>query len=59
MKEVLEKVAIALRPGGDVYASFKVSEQDEIRDGWLFTNLTEPEIGKLIDEIGGFDVLSL
>ena len=40
-------------------ATFKFGEQDEVRDGRLFTNYTEAAIQELVAKVGGFDVLRI
>jgi SAM-dependent methyltransferase len=52
MHSVLGKMAAALKPAGTIYMSFKVGEQDEVREGRLFTNYTEATMRELIVQVG-------
>lgn len=58
LRSVLEKLATALKPGGTIYMSFKTGDEDEVREGRLFTNYTETGIRELVARVGGLDILS-
>ena len=59
MRGVLEKLATALKPNGAMYMSFKTGQQDEIRDGRLFTNYTEAAMRKMLAQVGGMEILTI
>ncbi len=51
---VMRKMAMALRPGGVVYTSFKYGEFEGERNGRHFTDMTEEKVGRLLREVGAF-----
>ena len=59
MEGVVEKLGTALKPGGVMYMSFKLGEQDEIRNGRLFTNYTETTFPALLASIDSLELLNM
>lgn len=49
LPEVIEKVAMALKPGGYFYVSFKFGDFEGERNGRYFTNQTEQSLGELLE----------
>lgn len=58
LPEVMTKLAIALKPGGVWYLSFKYGRGEREKDGRRFTDLDAAGLQKLVDEVndisGGF-----
>jgi SAM-dependent methyltransferase len=48
MDDVLQRLTQALRPGGVLYASFKLGEGEVVRDGRLFNSYTEATFGEVL-----------
>jgi SAM-dependent methyltransferase len=49
MPRVLERLVLALRAGGVMYASFKYGEEEGVRDGRLFSDYSEDKFRRLLD----------
>ena len=49
--DVLPKISNALKTDGVLYASFKYSSYEGMRDGRYFTDFTEESLGNLMDEV--------
>jgi hypothetical protein len=47
--KVLERLVIALKVGGVMYASFKYGEEEVVRDGRLFSDNTEDSFRRLLE----------
>ena len=56
---VMHKIHTALKAGGILYTSFKYGDFSGERNGRYFTDMTEESFGKLLRDIGGFDVIRL
>ena len=54
---VMGKIGRALKPGGVVYTSFKYGEFEGERNGRYFTDMTEEKVGRLLGEVGVFEMV--
>jgi SAM-dependent methyltransferase len=52
LPEVLRRLFRALRPGGTLYASFKLGSGERTVDGRRFSDMTEPELEPLLKSAG-------
>jgi SAM-dependent methyltransferase len=52
LKDVLQRLALALRPHGVLYVSFKHGVGDRVVDGRHFTDMTEAELRELLWLVG-------
>jgi len=58
MRLVMSKMNKALKQSGLMYASFKYGEFEGIRNDRYFTDMTEEKFHKLINEVGGFEIIT-
>lgn len=54
---VLQKISNALKTGGVLYASFKYSNYEGMRDGRYFIDFTEESLGKLMGEVPSLQIV--
>ena len=54
LHDIFKKVAIALKPNGIFYTSFKYGEFEGERKGRYFTDMTEESFATLLSEVTGF-----
>lgn len=59
LAEVMQKIHAALRPGGILYTSFKYGDFSGERNGRFFTDMTEESFGRLLEDVGGFEIIRL
>ena len=57
LKSVMKAIRESLHDGGVFYTSFKYSEFEGERNGRHFTDLTEDSFEKLMNEVGGFELI--
>lgn len=55
--DVLQKITVALKPGGYLYTSFKYGDFEGERHGRYFTDLTENSFGELLKLVSGLVVV--
>jgi len=56
---VLERLSIALKVGGVMYASFKYGEAEVVRDGRLFSDYNEDSFRRLLETRPEMELISL
>ena len=54
--EVMKKMALAVKPGGFIYTSFKYGNFSGERNGRYFTDMTENTFSELLQKIQGLEV---
>lgn len=59
LPDVMQKMAIATKKGGVVYASFKYGDFEGVKNGRFFTYLTEESFGELLKNIPGLAIEKL
>ena len=57
LADVLQKISVALRADGVLYASFKYGEFEGIRGGRYFTDLTEKSLTSLMAEVPSLQIV--
>ncbi|MCA1729618.1 MAG: class I SAM-dependent methyltransferase [Actinobacteria bacterium] len=56
---VLERFVLALRAGGVMYASFKYGEEEDVRNGRLFSDYREDEFRRLLNTLSDMELVRL
>lgn len=56
LKDVMQKMEMALKPNGIIYTSFKYGIFFGDRNGRFFTDMTEETFGKLLEKIPGLSI---
>jgi SAM-dependent methyltransferase len=59
LSDTLDRIAAALKPGGILYMSFKVGDSENVSEGRLFNNKTEPGLKDLLAGSGLFSILEI
>lgn len=54
--DVMKKMVIALKENGLIYTSFKYGTFEGVRNGRYFIDMTEDNLEKLLQEVGGLEV---
>jgi SAM-dependent methyltransferase len=57
--DVMKKIVVALKDKGLLYTSFKYGVYEGIRNGRYFTDMTEDNLEKLLQEVGGIEIEEL
>ena len=56
LKDVLEKMSLALKDNGIAYVSFKYGTFEGERNGRYFTDMTETTFAKVLEAVNSFDI---
>jgi len=59
MSSILLKLGNAIKDNGILYASFKLGNKEELRNGRFFNDYTLEELKGLVESIDGFKILEL
>ncbi len=57
LKDVFEKMILALKPGGIIYTSFKYGEFEGYREGRYYTDFKEESFKEFISDISGLELI--
>jgi len=58
LPDIIGKMKKAVKKGGILYISFKYGTFEGVRNGRYFTDQTEESLRKILDQVGGLDVIS-